>query len=403
MLQKRESHHSGGGHVNCLEIMDKFIRLPAFNSSKCVLLYASKGGEVHTDGIMQSALSFGKKVCLPLTFKEKKSLEIYEAKSLEELSLGAFGVREPSHQPECRVSPDEVDLVVVPGVSFDRRGHRIGYGMGYYDSLLPKIKGKKIGLAYSFQLVELVPNEPHDVAVDIVVTEKEVINCAASQASNNNGAVFCQAKAAENKGSSSTSPSQTKLRVVVLASGRGTDFQSLIDANAAGGALHGKVELVGLITDNPNAQAIARAKSAGIPPFVIPYSSREELDSKIKQKLDELTPGLVVLAGYMKVIKSKELLSAYSGRIINIHPSLLPSYPGAHAQRDAFEAGEKVSGFTIHFVDESLDGGKIIYQEKADISSCKSADEVAEKILAREHMGLPAVVGMFASGKVPNL
>jgi phosphoribosylglycinamide formyltransferase-1 len=108
----------------------------------------------------------------------------------------------------------------------------------------------------------------------------------------------------------------------------------------------------------------------------------------------------VVLAGYMRIIRSKELLSSYAGRIINIHPSLLPKYPGAHAQADAFNAGEKTSGYTIHFVDESLDGGKIIYQEKVDISGCKSADEAAAKILEREHVGLPMIVGKFSQGKV---
>ena len=118
------------------------------------------------------------------------------------------------------------------------------------------------------------------------------------------------------------------------------------------------------------------------------------------KKLAELEPDLVVLAGYMKVIRSKGLLSKYAGRMINIHPSLLPKYPGAHAQRDAFEAGEKVSGFTIHFVDETLDGGKIICQEKVDISGCRSADEAAAKILENEHIGLPAIVGKFAKGDV---
>ena len=160
------------------------------------------------------------------------------------------------------------------------------------------------------------------------------------------------------------------------------------------------VNLVGLITENPQAKAIERAAEAGIPAFVVPHSTREELDAGVLARLDELKPDLVVLAGYMKVIRSSELLSRYAGKMINIHPSLLPKYPGATAQKDAFEAGEKESGFTIHFVDESLDGGKVIYQEKVDISGCKSADEAASAILAREHVGLPMVVGRFAKGEV---
>ncbi|MEM4633721.1 MAG: phosphoribosylglycinamide formyltransferase [Candidatus Anstonellaceae archaeon] len=373
MLSKRQHHHSKSGHIHCLQIMDRFLRLPQFISSKCVLLYSSKGSEVHTDGIIQSAISLGKKVCLPVTIREKKALEIFEVKSLEELSPGEFGILEPPRIEERRVLPSEVDLVVVPGISFDRRGHRIGYGMGYYDSLLSKMKATKVGLAYSIQIASQIPNEPHDVAVDLIVTENETIICSGGK-------------------------QEKPFRVAVLASGRGSDFQSIIDAKARGELP--LVEIVGLITDNPNAMAIKRAQDAGIPHFVISYSSREELDRKIKETLDSLSPDLVVLAGYMKIIKSKELLYAYKGKMINIHPSLLPKYPGAHAQRDAFEAGEKISGYTIHFVNETLDGGPIIYQEEVDISQCKSAEEAASKILEREHVGLPKVVGMFARGEI---
>jgi len=372
MLRKRESHHASGGHVHCLNIMDRFLRLPEFNSARGVLLYASKGSEVHTDGIIQSALSLGKKVALPLALKGEKRLEIYWINSISELAPGAFGILEPPPKPEMKADPSEIDLVVVPGVSFDRRGQRIGYGMGYYDSILGKFRCKKIALAYDMQLVERIPAEPHDVAVDMIVTEQGVIDCEQNRRS------------------------ARKFRVVVLASGRGSDFQSIIDAKKRGEI---DIEIAGLITDNPQAKAIERARENGIPAFVIEGESREELDAKIKKKLDELSPDLVVLAGYMKIIRSKELLLAYRGRIINIHPSLLPKYPGAHAQKDAFEAGEKVSGYTIHFVDESLDGGPIIYQEEVGISSCKSWEEAAAKILEREHVGLPKVVGMAARGE----
>jgi len=375
MIAKREAHHSSGGHVNCIEIMDKFLRLPCFNSARCVLLYASKRGEVHTDGIIRSALSLGKKVALPVTIKEGNVLELYEIKSIEELSEGAFGILEPARNPERMVQPEEVELVVVPGVSFDRRGHRLGYGMGYYDSLLKKVKGCKVGLAYDMQIVEHVPDEPHDVAVDMVVTQSELIMCSKPGAE---GA--CR-----------------KFRVVALASGRGSDFMSIVEA-----VKERKLDvfMAGLITDNPDAAAAKKASENGIPAFFIPHASREELDIGVMKKLEELEPDLVVLAGYMKVIKNSELLQRYAGKMINIHPSLLPKYPGAHAQKDAFDAGEKVSGYTIHFVDESLDGGKIIHQEKVDISGCKSADEAAAKILEREHVGLPQIVGKFARGEI---
>jgi phosphoribosylglycinamide formyltransferase-1 len=102
----------------------------------------------------------------------------------------------------------------------------------------------------------------------------------------------------------------------------------------------------------------------------------------------------------MKIIKSPALLGKYKGKMINIHPSLLPKYPGAHAQKDAFEAGEKESGYTVHHVDESLDGGRIIYQEKVDISGCANWEEAAGKILEKEHEGLPMIVGRFARGEI---
>lgn len=383
MLEKRHFLHTNGGHMHCISIMDRLVRLPEFASAKFILAYSSKGSEVHTDGIIQSALSLGKKIALPVTKKAEKKLELYEISSIAGLVEGEFGIMEPKQSPEMKVMPSKIDLAIVPGVSFDRRGHRIGYGMGYYDSLLPEIKGKKIGLAYDMQIVEHVPNEPHDIAVDMIVTESETITCGEKDG--------WRGKA---------HPSAAKIpayRLAVLASGRGSDFQSIIDAKLRGELPN--VELVGLITDNPSAQAIGRAKQGGIPAFVISYSSREELDAKIRQKLDELSPDLVVLAGYMKIVRDP-FLSAYSRRIINIHPSLLPKYPGAHAQEDAFKAGERISGYTIHFVDASLDGGPIIHQEKVDISPCKSADEAAAKILEREHVGLPMIVGKFSEGKV---
>ena len=190
-----------------------------------------------------------------------------------------------------------------------------------------------------------------------------------------------------------------KIRVAVLASGRGSDFESIATA-----AKRGEIaaDVVCMITDNPKAGAIARAAALSVPSKVVDYGnfpSRAEYERQLKREIDRWSADLVVLAGYMRLVRSKELLDGYRGRLINIHPSLLPKFPGAHAQQDAFEAGEKVSGLTIHFVDESLDGGPIIMQEKVDISDCRTADEVAEKILAREHVGLPKVVGMFAKGK----
>ena len=192
-----------------------------------------------------------------------------------------------------------------------------------------------------------------------------------------------------------------KLRIACLASGRGSDFQSIIDAVEAGG-INGNVVVLGV--DKPDAKAIERAEKHGIPWFCHPpkeFANRIEHDKAMRRELDKYSPDVICLVGYMRIIKDPDWLSDYFGKMINIHPSLLPSFPGAHAQSDAFEAGARVSGYTIHFVDKdpkALDGGPVIWQEAVDISGCQTADETADKILEREHVGLPRIVQSFAEG-----
>jgi phosphoribosylglycinamide formyltransferase-1 len=190
-----------------------------------------------------------------------------------------------------------------------------------------------------------------------------------------------------------------KIRIGVLASGRGTDFQSILDG-VKGGKVN--VTICVLISDNPDAKALQIARENSIPAFCIErgkYLYREEHDNAIRKKLEEFNVELVVLTGYMRLITDKKFLEDYKGRIINIHPALLPCFPGTHAQRDAFNYGVKISGYTIHFIDASPDGGPIIYQEAVDISSCKTEDEVSAKILEREHVGLPMIVDSFSKGR----
>jgi len=190
-----------------------------------------------------------------------------------------------------------------------------------------------------------------------------------------------------------------KIRVGVLASGRGSDFHSIIDGVESGRV---NAEIAVLISDNSSAKALERAKEHNIPAFCIErknYGLGEEHDRAIRKKLEEFKVELVVLAGYMRLIKDVKFLKDYRGRMINIHPALLPSFPGAHAQQDAFNYGVKISGYTIHFVDETPDGGPVIYQEAVDISDCRSGEEVAAKILKREHVGLPMIVDSFSKGK----
>lgn len=192
---------------------------------------------------------------------------------------------------------------------------------------------------------------------------------------------------------------ERKVRIAVLASGRGSNFQAIIDAVKAGTCAAG---IRVLITNKPDAYAITRAKENGIPVEILErkqFESREALDDKIKELLDQYEVELVVLAGYMLLLKGKKLLEAYKNKIINIHPALLPSFPGVDAQAQAFNHGVKISGITIHFVDEHLDAGPIIYQEAVDISDCNSAQETGDRILETEHKAYPKIVDSFAKGR----
>jgi len=188
--------------------------------------------------------------------------------------------------------------------------------------------------------------------------------------------------------------------IAVLASGRGSNFKAILEA-IKNKECDANVKI--LITDNQEAKAIEIARTNNIRVAIIDkrkFAKREDFDNDIKRILDEEKVDLVVLAGYMRIIVSKELLDAYKYRIINIHPSLLPAFKGStHAQHDAFDYGCKISGLTIHFVTDDVDGGQIIYQEAVDISKCKSGDEVAAEILKHEHKAYPKVINMFAKGK----
>ncbi|MEM4335602.1 MAG: phosphoribosylglycinamide formyltransferase [Candidatus Anstonellales archaeon] len=188
------------------------------------------------------------------------------------------------------------------------------------------------------------------------------------------------------------------MNIAVLASGRGSNFQAIIDGIKDGRIKNSKI--VVLITDNKEAKAVERAKANNIPVEFVDYrEGREVAERRIKELLDRYKSDLVCLAGFMRIIKTKELLEGYRNKIINIHPALLPSFTGMHAQKKAFEHGVKVSGCTVHFVDESLDGGPIIDQACVYIGDCKSAEEVEERILKEEHKLYVKVVGMFAEGK----
>jgi phosphoribosylglycinamide formyltransferase-1 len=188
-------------------------------------------------------------------------------------------------------------------------------------------------------------------------------------------------------------------RVAVLASGRGSNFQALIDAVSRGEV---PAELVALITDNPEAYAIERAQKAAIPHAVVDYDSfpsREAYERALLVVMHEFFPDLVVLAGYMRIVGSG-IVRAYEGRMINIHPALLPSFPGLHGQRQALIHGVKISGCTVHFVDESLDGGPIIVQRCVPVMEDDDEERLAGRILIEEHRVLPLAVKLFCEGRL---
>ncbi|MDT9725917.1 phosphoribosylglycinamide formyltransferase [Xylanibacillus composti] len=190
-----------------------------------------------------------------------------------------------------------------------------------------------------------------------------------------------------------------KLRIAVFASGSGSNFQAIAD-QAASGQLDVQVEL--LVCDRPGAYVIERAEKAGVPAFVFSpkdYGSREDYERVLLDKLRERQIDLVVLAGYMRLL-TPVLVEPYYGRMINIHPSLLPAFPGTHGARDALEYGVKVTGVTVHFVDLGMDTGPIIAQEPVPIQEGDTEDTLIERIHQVERELYPRVIGWMQQGRV---
>lgn len=190
-----------------------------------------------------------------------------------------------------------------------------------------------------------------------------------------------------------------KRRIAVLASGRGSNFQAVLDAIAAGTV---PAVCTALISDNPQAYAITRARDAGIPAVVLPYSSypsRDEYERALLAAMQEQAADLFVLAGYMRIL-GKDIIRAFPGRIVNIHPALLPSFTGLHAQRQAVLYGVKVAGCTVHFVDETLDCGPIILQKCVPVLADDDEDALAERILVEEHKCYPEAVRLFCEDRL---
>lgn len=193
--------------------------------------------------------------------------------------------------------------------------------------------------------------------------------------------------------------SSERKQIAVLASGRGSNFQALIDAARSG---YFPAAIVRLITDNPEAYAIRRARDAGIPVSVLDFGSFLEkgvYEAALKSELEECDADLYVLAGYMRILPSA-IVRAFPGRIMNIHPALLPSFPGLHAQRQALEYGVKVSGCTVHFVDEGTDTGPIIIQRCIPVEDEDDEEALSARILVEEHRILTEAARLFLEGRL---
>lgn len=188
------------------------------------------------------------------------------------------------------------------------------------------------------------------------------------------------------------------LRVGVLASGTGTNLQAILDACAAKRI---EAQVVMVLSDRADAQALERARRAGVrAEFVDPKGkSREEHDLALVELLKEARAELVCLAGYMRIL-TPTFLRAFPQRVINIHPALLPSFPGLHAQRQAWAWGVKVSGCTTHIVDEEVDHGPILMQAAVPVLEGDTEASLRQRILAQEHVIYPATIQLFAEGRV---
>jgi phosphoribosylglycinamide formyltransferase-1 len=190
-----------------------------------------------------------------------------------------------------------------------------------------------------------------------------------------------------------------RLRVVVLVSGSGTNLQAIIDANVDGKL---NVEIVGVVSDRPAALGLQRALTADIPTVAINFKActdRAQYDEQLDQTLDRLAPDLVVLAGYMRILPTTTV-NRFRGRMLNIHPSLLPAYPGLNTYARALEAGEDWHGTTVHFVTPELDSGPAILQYRVRIRDGETEDELCKRVQQGEYNIYPEAINWFATGRI---
>lgn len=188
-------------------------------------------------------------------------------------------------------------------------------------------------------------------------------------------------------------------RILVLASGSGTNFQALLDATRSRG-FPGQIVAVGC--NNPQAFVLERAAQNEVKSFVVnhrDFDSREAFDAALMAHIHRYNPDVVVMAGFMRILTT-DFVRGLRGKLINIHPSLLPRYTGLNTHQRVLEAGDPVHGVSIHFVTEELDGGPVIAQAEVAVSHDDTADSLGEKVQAQEHLLYPIVLRWFCEGRV---
>ncbi len=189
------------------------------------------------------------------------------------------------------------------------------------------------------------------------------------------------------------------MNIVVLISGSGTNLQALIDAQQQG-ELDARIAAV--ISNRADAYGLERARQAGIETAVIDhrdFDSREAFDQALSARIDTYEPGLVVLAGFMRIL-TETFTQHYLGRMLNIHPSLLPKYQGLHTHQRALDAGDREHGVTVHFVTPELDGGPNVIQAIVPIYPDDDASQLAQRVQVQEHVIYPRAVSWFAQGRL---
>lgn len=189
-----------------------------------------------------------------------------------------------------------------------------------------------------------------------------------------------------------------RLRVIVLISGGGSNLQALIDAQAGGLP----ILIAAVISNRADALGLERARSHGIPALTLShrhYPDRDAYDADLKRLIDRYDPGLVVLAGFMRIL-TPGFVNRYQGRLLNIHPSLLPKFRGLHTHQRVLAAGETQHGASVHFVTAELDGGPVILQARVPVLPQDDDATLAARVLEQEHLIYPTAVGWFAAGRL---